>query len=154
MNILIFSDTHRLNNDAIDVIRHEKEVNAIIHAGDYESDALAIHNEFPNIPIYYVPGNCDYCSSSPTELAITLGGKKIFITHGHTYNVKCGLSQIMNKAAYGDFDLLIFGHTHTSLIEYFSDAIIVNPGSISGYPKTYAKAIIENNEIKVSIESL
>lgn len=152
LNILIFSDTHQNIDDPIEIIHSEPEVNAIIHAGDHESDAIKIHEKFPNIPIFYVPGNCDYLSSSPTDSEITFGGKKIFITHGHAYNVKYGLSQIMNKASYGDYDLLVFGHTHKSLIEYFSGSIIVNPGSMKGYPKTYAKATIENNEIKVSIK--
>ena len=152
LNILIFSDTHQNTKDPIDVIRSEAEVNAIIHTGDHEADAVLIHEEFPNIPIYYVPGNCDILTSNPKDLEFTLCGKRIFITHGDTYNVKYSLSSIMNKAAYGNYDLVVFGHTHKALIEYYSNSIIVNPGSVKGYPRTYAKATIKNNELKVSIE--
>lgn len=154
MNILIFSDTHGNTEDPIEIIRQESMVNAIIHAGDCEADARVIQEAYPNIPVYSVAGNCDFLSHSPTELSFTLDGKKIFITHGHTYNVKSSLSRILNKAAYEDYDLLVFGHTHKSIIEYTGNAIVVNPGSIKGYPRTYTKAIIENGKLKVSIEEL
>ena len=60
----------------------------------------------------------------------------------------------MNKAAYGNYDIIVFGHTHKSIIEYFGGTIIVNPGTAGFYPKTYAKAVIENNELKVSVEQI
>lgn len=154
MNILIFSDTHGNTEDPIEIIRQSPVVNAIIHAGDCEADARTIQNTYPNIPVYSVRGNCDFLSDSPEELSVTIGGKKIFIAHGHTYNVKTGLFRILNKATYKDYDLLVFGHTHKSIIEYTGNAIVVNPGSIKSYPRTYAKAVIENNELKVSIEEL
>lgn len=152
MNILIFSDTHHNIADPIEIIRCEDVVDAVIHAGDCEADAQAIFSAYPNIPMYSVSGNCDFMSSSPIELEITLGGKKIFITHGHTYNVKSGLSRILSKAE--NYDLIVFGHTHKSVIEYVGNAIVVNPGSIKGYPRTYAKAIIEDNKLTVSIKEL
>ena len=152
MNILIFSDTHGNTVDPIEIIRKEDTVNAIIHAGDCEADAALIRETFPNIPIYSVPGNCDILSSSPTDRIFELSGKKILVTHGHTYRVKSGLSLITAKAVDGDFDLVVFGHTHISTIEYYGKSIIVNPGSIKGYRKSYAKAQIKNNDIKVSIE--
>lgn len=76
MKILIFSDTHGNTADPIEIIRTEPEVNAIIHAGDFEKDANIIRNVFPNIPMYSVPGNCDTFSSSPEDLIITLEEKK------------------------------------------------------------------------------
>ncbi len=152
MNILIFSDTHGNTEDPIEIIRKEPEVNAIIHAGDCEQDAVIIQEAYPNIPVYSVPGNCDILSNSPTDRIIELDSKKILITHGHTYRVKYGLSGITAKAVDGDFDLVVFGHTHISTVEYYGKSIIVNPGSIKGYRKSYAKAIIKNGDIKVSIE--
>ena len=152
MNILIFSDTHGNTTDPIEIIRQEPVVNAVIHAGDCEADALKIQEKYPNIPVYSVPGNCDILSNSPTDRILELSGKKILITHGHIYRVKYGLSGITAKAVDGNFDLVVFGHTHISTIEYYGKSIIVNPGSIKGYRKTYAKACIENGDIKVSIE--
>lgn len=152
MNILIFSDTHHNTVDPIEIIRCEEKVDAVIHAGDCEADAQAIFSAYPNIPMYSVAGNCDFMSSLPAERTIILGGKKIFITHGHTYNVKSGLSQILKKAE--NYDLVVFGHTHKSVIEYIGNSIVVNPGSIKGYPRTYARATVENNKLTVSIKEL
>ena len=154
MKILIFSDTHSNTEDPIEIIRKEPEVNAIIHSGDCEKDADIIHQAFPNIPMYSVPGNCDILSSNPDDLIVTLEGKKVLITHGHKYAVKYGLTSLKNKAHYEEFDLVVFGHTHISLIEYFGNTVIVNPGSLKGYKKSYAKAEISDGLIKASIINL
>lgn len=153
MNVLIFSDTHKNAEDAIEIIRQEPEVNAIIHAGDHFSDSEKIHEAFPQIPMYSVPGNCDISPYNPDELIITLESKKIFITHGHKYHVKFDLTSIKNKAYYENFDLVVFGHTHSSEILYYGKSIIINPGALSGHNKTYAKANITKDEIKVTIEN-
>lgn len=154
MKILIFSDTHGNSEDAIEVIRKEPEVNAIIHSGDCETDADKIRSTFPNIPIYSVPGNCDISSFSPEDMVISLEGKKVLITHGHKYNVKYGLTSLKNKTLYEEFDMVIFGHTHISMIEYFGKAVIINPGTLKGHNKSYAKAEITNGVIKASIIDL
>lgn len=154
MKILIFSDTHSNTDDPIDIINQEPEVNAIIHSGDLEADADIIHQKFPNIPLYSVPGNCDILSSNPEDLIITLEDKKVLITHGHKYSVKYGLTSLKNKAYYEEFDLVVFGHTHISLIEYFGKSVIINPGTLKGYNKSYAKAEISNGIIKASIIKL
>ena len=87
LSILIFSDTHRNIDGVLDIIRTESDVDAIIHGGDYEADAQKIQREFPQIPVYCVPGNGDYHSNSSDDLETTICGKKFFITHGHNYNV-------------------------------------------------------------------
>ncbi len=152
MKILIFSDTHGNTEDAIEIIKAEPEVNAIIHSGDDERDADVIHQAFPNIPMYSVPGNHDTLSFNPDDLIITLEGKKVLITHGHKYSVEFGLTKLKNKALYEEFDLVIFGHTHNPMVEHFEKSIIVNPGCLKGHNKTYAKAEIRDNSIDVTIQ--
>lgn len=148
--IYIFSDTHRRINGCIDVLRKTQRVDAVIHAGDHDSDAQDIANIFPQLQVFYVRGNCDSFSTTPCDMNIIIAGKKIFVTHGHMYNVKTdySLDMIKNKAKVCDADLVIFGHTHRPLVEYNGKMIIVNPGS-AGYGNTYAVAQIDGEKINV-----
>ena len=86
--ILIFSDTHGDINRCLDIIEKADSVSAIFHAGDYTGDAEDLESIYPNIPIYYVKGNNDYFSKTPSHMLVTIDGVKIFITHGHEQNVK------------------------------------------------------------------
>ena len=77
MRILVFSDSHRDSEDCIKVIENIVGVDMIIHAGDHADDAEKIKAAFPDIPINYVAGNCDF-GSFPKELVFHADGKKVF----------------------------------------------------------------------------
>lgn len=149
--IYIFSDTHSNISDAVDVLERADRVDAIIHAGDYVNDANNISILFPNIPMYSVRGNGDYFSRGSDNLTITIDGVKIFITHGHRYNVKSEFSLRTLKAAGRDAGakLVVFGHTHSPIVDYDGDMTIVNPGS-AGYNHQYAVVTIEDGKVKAS----
>jgi len=85
-----------------------------------------------------VRGNCDFCSTSPNVETITLEGKKLFITHGHTYNVKSGLLNLSLAAKESGADLVIFGHTHNPTNLYDDGVYFLNPGSLRGLRGSYA----------------
>ncbi len=147
MTFLIFSDSHGNTSEMISIINSEPEVNAIFHAGDYISDANSLMCTFPNIPVYCVCGNCDFGSTGKDEDIIEIAGKRIFITHGHKYNVKMTTRDIYYKTIEGDFDLTIFGHTHEKMIDYAGKGILLNPGAISGYGKSYAKVTLDGKKL-------
>ena len=68
MKILVLSDSHsslRFMRLALQKIRPD----AFIHLGDYYQDAQAMAEEFPEIPGYFVAGNCD---SGRTPMGIPL----------------------------------------------------------------------------------
>lgn len=149
--ILIFSDTHGNTERCIEIIEKIK-ADAIIHAGDYYMDALMLQAKFADIPLYAVQGNGDIFFNAPANLTAQIGGKKIFITHGHNYNVKYD-SHYTALAAQGikeQADLVVFGHTHIPYTDYRNGMIILNPGSLK-YGGTYAVAEIEFGKLRTSI---
>lgn len=88
-------------------------------------------NRYKN-KIIAVRGNCDsevdqmvleYPIMSDYNL-IFWNNKKIFMTHGHTYNIN-------NPLPMEEGDILIYGHFHIPMINIENNRIFLNPGSIS-----------------------
>ncbi len=135
MKIFIISDTHGNNINVIKVLSCiNKKIDAIIHLGDYINDAKMISNCFSSIPIYSIAGNCDYSyllMEEKIKQVLTLNGVRIFITHGHNYNVKEDYNNIYNAGKKENVSIILFGHTHIPVIEYKSSILLMNPGSIS-----------------------
>lgn len=154
IRIIAISDTHGMNSYIEREINRigENNINAIIHAGDYVSDADKLYNLFPRIPMYNVAGNNDLYSHAKGEELAVIGGVKIFITHGHSYGVKydSDLRSLIQRAQTLGADMVVYGHTHISDITYFGGMTVLNPGS-AGYSHSYAVIEIENKHAKASI---
>ena len=132
MKILVLSDTHGDIDNARQVIMKNNNVDLIIHLGDYFRDAQRINEEFPDIPIEYIYGNSDFMvDNTPAEKILELGGKRIFMTHGHRYSVKWDYEKLFRKAYEVKADILLFGHTHVADLVKNEQCFILNPGSIS-----------------------
>lgn len=153
--ILIFSDTHGYIDGCISVINNSGIVSAVIHAGDCVRDAEDLVSIFPNIPVYYVQGNNDWFTRAPSEITVEIGGKKIFVTHGHEYGVKyeADFRTLVNHAKGADADLTVFGHTHMPYTAYEGKMTVINPGSIR-FTKTYAIAEIDGDAIRTRLVEL
>ena len=151
MKILVFSDTHDNINECIDIVNKTDNVRCIIHAGDHAQDAEDLAYIFENIQIHYVSGNNDPFSRAPFEKLVTIEGKKIFITHGHTFNVRQTRERLALRAKEAGADIAVFGHTHQSCDEYVLGMHVFNPGSMGFYPRTYGVIKIENDEIHTEI---
>lgn len=131
MKILLFSDSHGHTDNMVKVIKKSKQVDMIIHLGDVLRDACFIRDTFTNTPVEFVTGNNDWAREVPSEKLLEIEGKKIFITHGHHYNVKNDYGRIILRGKSVKADAVFFGHTH-EVEEMFSDGMMVlNPGSIS-----------------------
>ena len=131
MKIIVVSDTHG-NNDAFleKAITMEKP-DMIFHLGDYVSDAKKIA-KIMEIDFIAVKGNGDYGMMDVNENELVeINGKKIFLTHGHKYNVIYNLNDLYYKGLELGADLILFGHTHVAIIEKTKELIIMNPGSPS-----------------------
>ena len=90
MKLVLFSDSHGNVANMADVVRLEHP-DRVLHMGDLARDAEELARQFPDIPVTYVPGNCDGRRPDlPDERRFTLEGCKILMTHGHTYHVKAG----------------------------------------------------------------
>ncbi|WP_352419229.1 metallophosphoesterase family protein [Proteiniborus sp.] len=135
MKIGIISDTHikkNTSNLAALLNTHFKEVDLIIHAGDYISaDAIEILKDYKNF--VGVWGNVDESEIktliNENEI-ITIDGYKIGIFHGH------GTGSSTFDRAYDRFkedkvDIIIFGHSHQPLAKTKNGVLILNPGSLT-----------------------
>lgn len=148
--IFVFSDTHGSTNGCMRVIGDAKNAAAIIHAGDCVRDADDLNSIFPDIPMYNVRGNCDFLSNDVNDRIEIIDGVKIFITHGHSYNVKNTLSELKRKGHEINADVVVFGHTHVPTVDIDGGMIILNPGSSSG-GGTYAVITIDNKKARADI---
>ena len=149
MRILIFSDSHGEISLCTSVIT-KIGADMIIHAGDHATDAERIKSIFPDISVKYVKGNCDF-SHAPSELDIALSdNKKIYVTHGHIFNVKNSYLSLELKAAEINADMVVFGHTHIPYNLNTGRTIFLNPGSIK-YTRTFAVAELECGKLSADI---
>lgn len=106
-------------------------------------------NQYKDI-ITWIRGNCDAEVDEmisefkvSEHLLIEHANKKIFLTHGHKYNI----DNYPNE----DFDIMMYGHFHTHFIKKQDNKIFVNPGSIT-LPKNgtaHSYAIMDDNEILI-----
>lgn len=150
--ILVISDSHHSEKNLIKVFSQLESVDMILHLGDNFKDCEVIRS-ISNVELYGVLGNCDINVKGLNDQIVTVEDKKIFMTHGHNYNVKYSLDRLYYKALEIEADIVLFGHTHQMLNVIENNIVFFNPGSItsprgSKY-KTYG--IIEIDEGKVEV---
>lgn len=146
MKILIISDTHGNVSDVLRKIKTMEEPDMLFHLGDYVEDGIRLKEEL-NIPAIIVRGNgdCIRIDFNDDEL-VEVKGKKIFLTHGHKYDVRFDISKLYYKAQEVGADYALFGHTHVPMIERIKNIVIMNPGSPylpRGYNKKNTFGIIK-----------
>jgi len=150
MIIGVISDTHKEIGYIRKAMEKLKNVDTIIHLGDNIEDVEEIERFYKGT-IINVKGNCDYSNEVQGEINMVLGGKRLFITHGHRYGVKENLSRLRSKAIELGADLVLYGHTHISMVEFEEGIFFVNPGSTT-FPNNgyHSVAIIEINGDKIN----
>ncbi len=151
MNILVFSDSH----SSLRFMRRCAEVihpHAIVHLGDYFDDGDVIREEYPGIPFYQVPGNCDRyrCPPGQPEILITrIFGVDFYMTHGHRHSVKSYLSALIRDARTARVAAVLYGHTHIPDLHQEEDGLwVVNPGSSRGSGGSAALICCETGAIR------
>lgn len=148
------SDTHKDEASLRKAVLEQTKAEIVIHLGDGADEAQKMKDSFPEKMFLMVRGNCDWGSTLPAIGEITVDGKKIFYTHGYSYNVKYGLGEAISAARSHKADILLFGHTHEALCDYEDGLYIMNPGSLFGSRGTYGiiditEAGIVTNIIKI-----
>ena len=120
MKILLFSDSHGHVNNMAKALLKNRNIDMVIHLGDCISDILKLQSIYGSYKYEFVRGNNDWARE----------GRKIFITHGHNYNVKYDYRRIASRGTAIGAAAVFFGHTHEPE-EFFSEGMLVlNPGSI------------------------
>lgn len=150
MKVLVLSDSHStlsFMRRCIDAVQPD----VLIHLGDHFDDAVAICEEYPAIPMYRVPGNCDAyrCPPGQPEILIPrIGGVDIYMTHGHRHKVKSYLGALLRDARASRVQAVLYGHTHRSDCHQEEDGLwVLNPGSCGYYGGSAGLLEIENGKI-------
>jgi putative phosphoesterase len=142
---------------AVSII-NEKNVNALIHCGDYIAPFVKnwfnTLNESIKKQFFGVFGNndgeipflkqnlgeiCEFAKNGH-ELIIELGGKRIFASHMPKQET---IDALANS---GNFDIILSGHTHEMVTWKRNGVLIVNPGELCGYLTDKATFAIINTE--------
>ncbi len=156
MKVVVISDTHGNIARLKHVLGFAKEVKAkaVIHCGDWDNlESVKIALSY-GIPLYSVLGNADVnpkieqlLSSKCKKFAqmflkITLGGKKIGISHYKNELTK-GIKD-------NHFDIGFFGHTHQKEKMFYNGIEMINPGAIF---RTNSPSFVvydtDNNKVEV-----
>lgn len=155
MRIVVISDSHKRKGVIDKILSSQKEAKHIFFLGDNVADIEDFEFLYPDKKFYAVCGNCDFASTVQSVGLEVLSGKRIFYTHGHNYNVKYGLSKLIETAKANNYDIVLYGHTHVAKTLYEDGIYIVNPGSCSqprdSSKPSYAIIDIEDNGIMPSI---
>lgn len=155
MRILVTSDTHGDFYSVLDYIK-ENNIDLMIHAGDYTSDAENI-SKFTGINYFTVKGNNDYGDyKNSFEQIISLEELNILLVHGHKEGVYFSKNQLIQKALDYKCKVVIFGHTHMYCYEYFDDydIYLLNPGSPSLPRDNKAGFVIIDIEDEIKVKRI
>lgn len=145
MRLTIFSDTHGHTELMASAVRRTRP-DILVHLGDHIRDSRILESEFPELPLYAVPGNCDFASHGQDTLTFMAGAVTVFATHGHRYFVKSTMDSLLNAAHFSGAQLVLYGHTHIARIEYPAGMTVVNPGSAGlGQRPTFAVVDISDS---------
>lgn len=150
MKILVLSDSH----SALNFMRMCIETvapDAIVHLGDHFDDAEAMKEEFPGIPFYQVPGNCDRyrCLPGTPEIRVErIDGVDLYLTHGHRHSVKQVLGLLLRDARQCHVQAVLYGHTHVADCHMEEDGLwVLNPGSCGFYGGSAGLLVTDHGQI-------
>lgn len=155
MKILVVSDTHKNYAALHAVVEKNPDADMLIHLGDGEHEFGDVNREFPQVPMVYVGGNCDFGTHKTTHI-VHACGYKIFCCHGHTLGVHGGLDLLVSTAKQNDCKIALYGHTHLYRTEIVNGVFVMNPGSLDS-PRNHNKptfGVIQldtSGEIKMNI---
>lgn len=139
MIIGVISDTHKHIHYIDKAMEKLRNVDMIIHLGDNISDVKEMEKKYKG-KIISVNGNCDFNFEGKDEIIMEIENKKVLITHGHHYGVKESLLRLRYRAEEIGADLVLYGHTHISKIDFENGIFFVNPGS-PALPKNGVNAV-------------
>ena len=136
MKILVFSDSHSSLHFMLRCA-HKVKPDALVHLGDYFDDGEVLAEEFPQVPFYQVPGNCDRYRApigAHEILILPVLGVKLYMTHGHRHNVKFYTGNLIADARASGAAAALYGHTHIADCHQEEDGLwVLNPGSAGSY---------------------
>ncbi|MCI5884582.1 MAG: metallophosphoesterase [Clostridiales bacterium] len=130
MKIFVTGDTHGKLEKVLKVFEKLKNIDLILHTGDYYDDSRVLESIL-NVPVIGTRGNCDgSMSSSDFRIAQTDHGN-ILVTHGHMQGVDYSPEKLLYLAQENECCAAVFGHTHIPYCESYDGIYLINPGSLT-----------------------
>jgi len=130
VRIAVVSDTHGDIKQAVHALNRLLPLDFILHLGDYVGDGVELEKKI-GVQVIGVKGNCDFTSKLPEDRLIEVADKKIFMTHGHHYDVKWNQQRLFYKGLEMNADIILFGHSHVPVHFEADGVLVINPGSTS-----------------------
>lgn len=114
------------------VISECSPFDVIVHCGDGVKDICGAAVPAGST-VLKVMGNTDIYSGCDAENILTedISDRRVMVTHGHQFNVKGGVSELVRAAERFKVNVVLFGHTHEQMIRR-GDPLLFNPGNLSG----------------------
>lgn len=132
MRIVVLADTH-LNKETDELkalLDKLGEVDLIIHAGDYMSDAVVdILRKKHSFCGVWGNNDTDKIQNTLNEKELlTLGSYRLGIFHGHGKG-QSTLAQAYAAFEHDNVNIIVFGHSHQPSISTKNKVLMLNPGS-------------------------
>ncbi len=164
MKVAVVSDTHD-NQDAarkVAEILRNRNINTVFHLGDIISPfTLRIFSDFR---YYGVFGNNDGEKLLLKRVAdehgmvieeqphtLEMEGKRILLYHG-SGSIEKTRKIVENFAKSGEYDAVLYGHTHRLDMRRINGALILNPGEACGYltsKRSFAILDLKTMEVEI-----
>lgn len=129
IRVVVMSDSHG-DEQAIRRVLEREIASVVIHLGDGATEAARVAADTPARTWHIVRGNCDHASRVPARLTVSVGGVKLYLTHGYAEHVKSGLLRLSLTAAEQEVAVALYGHTHIPATDFDGGRLLFNPGSV------------------------
>lgn len=130
MRILVLSDSHGDCLTLQKAIKAQPTAEVVVYLGDGFRDFEHCRPLLEGKRVYAVKGNNDMACDYPKSEVISVGGIKIYLTHGNSEFVDYSAGRLIGVAMDNDCTLALHGHTHIQR-EVYSDGVrVFCPGAI------------------------
>lgn len=164
--ILVLGDTHVSSYKDLpkEILQLIHEANWVIHTGDYTSRDVVqgfINTKYDHFKGVY--GNADPLNVRkilPAKIIVTISEIQIGITHPYFGGSEKLLRRKIVKEFSGfELDVIICGHSHDPMIQYYNQILFINPGKgyidkISVNPSASVVIITIEKEIAAEIKEV
>ena len=168
MKLAVISDTHDHKDNILKAVSvmNERNVDALIHCGDYvapfvkrwfdglndniKENFFGVFGNNDGERVFLVKNLGQICDIVGMEINKDFDGKKVYAAHMPTQNT------IDAIAKSGLYDIVLTGHTHNLVNKkYDNGVLVVNPGEACGYLSGKATfAIIDTDKMIAEIIEL
>lgn len=154
MKALVFSDLHGATTNMIDMLEKEDDCPIVIFLGDGAFDVIKYSESFPDKSFITVKGNNDLHVSAHTEWYKHINGVTIMMCHGHLFDVRFSLRNLLYKAHSVRANVVLYGHTHKENMynDPLTGVCAINPGALC--EGKYCVMTFDNGQFDVEFKSI